>query len=478
MKKRVAAGGVIAAVAAAVLIFGLMSGRTDNGGAALPVAVTNVSTGEMVTKVKVKGNVALKEPVRIYASNNGKIKHVLVSEGDYVKKGQVLFTYDEDNTDNVNNQLDDARLSVKQLEEQLKGLSLPADESEIKNVQAEIARYESNIKETGYSLEIDKTNLQKAQTDLDRAQEDYNKNKQLFEGGVIAQSELNGFADKLNDAKTQLENSKTQFEKDTLAYDGANAGLEAAKAKYNELITKADSLQVQNQIAAMEVQLSQARLKVTQLEEELSKYKTQETAPFDGRVSKVNQNDGATVLEDTSVLEMVNENDTSVYIDIPESDMPGIKEGLDVILTGDGFEGEIRAKIKSVKFEAEEKQIDNANKNVVEAELEVENKSVLRPGYTLKADVIKAVDKNAVIIPVMDYLTDEDGKDYVYIVNAEGKLEKRFVTLKDYSDMYISVEGLKQGEKIVSTPDGNLLSEGMAVTEAQEDTTLGEAVSE
>ncbi len=476
MKKRVILPGAV--FAAALLVFGL----TACGGKsrALPVSVVVADNREMVSSVEVDGNVSLKEPVRIYASNNGKIKRVLVSEGDYVQKGQVLFTYDEDNTDNVTNQLEDARLSVKQLEEQLKGLTLTVDESELQNAQADITRYESSIKEIEYNLEIDKTNLAKAETDLARANEDYNKNRQLFEGGVIAQNELNTYGDKLNDAKAQFNNSNTQYQRDSLAYDSTKASLEAAKTKYSELKAKTSSGQTQNQISVMRVQLDQARLKVSQLQEELAKYKTQETAPFEGRVSKVNQNDGATVLEDTSVLEMVNENDTRVYIDIPESDMPGIKEGLKVVLTGDGFEGEVNAEIESIKFEAEQKQIDNTNKNVVEAELKVQDKSLLRPGYTLKARVIKEVDKEAVVIPVMSYLTDEKGKDYVYIINEENKLEKRFVTLKAYSDMYISVDGVKKGEKLVDAPDGEniLLAEGVEVYDMNSvEAASGEVVS-
>lgn len=473
MKKRVLTGLLLLSL--------LVSGCGDNKSVLVPVAMTEVTQKEMITKVEAKGNVALREPVRIYASNNGKIKKVLVSEGDYVKKGQVLFTYDEDNTDDVKNRLDDARLTVKQTEEQLNGLSLPADESEVKNAKADITRCESTIKETAYSLEIDKTNLNSAQEAFVRAQEDYDKNKKLYEGGVISLNELNAFADKLREAKAQLDNCNTQHEKDSLAFDSANAALEAAKSKYNELVAKPQSDVVKNQVSVMSVQLQQQRLKVSQLEDELAKYNTQETAPFDGRISKVNQNDGATVLEDTSVLEMVNENDTRVYIDIPESDMRGIKEGLDVILTGDGFEGEIKAKIKNVKFEAEQKQIDNTNKNVVEAELELasDSGSVLRPGYTLDAEVIKAVDKSATVIPVMAYLTDEDGKDYVYIINSENKLEKRYITLKDYADMYISAEGVKVGEKIVDTPDDALLSEGIEVCDiAQTKGAAGEVVTQ
>ncbi len=464
MKKRVVVGGVVVIAAAAFIIMGLFG--SSGGETTFPVNIAEVTAREMVTDVQVTGNVRLNEPVRIYASNNGKLGSVLVKEGDYVKKGDVLFTYDEDNTDTVINDLEDARLSVRQIEEQIKGLSLPADESELKNAQASITQYESRTEEINYSLTIDRTNIEKAQSDLERAQEDYDKNNQLFAAGVIARSELNTYADRLTEAKTQLENYQTQLENDTLAYTTNEANLEAAKAAYEDLLNRQNSESVQNQISQAQVQLEQARLRVSQLEDELAKYKDNEVAPFDGRISTVNQNDGATVLEDTSVLEMVDENDTTVYVDIPESDMPGITEGLDVILTGDGFDGEINATIESIKFEAEEKQIDNTNKNVVEAELSVDDKSLLRPGYTLDARIIKSVDENAATIPVMSYLTDDEGNDYVYIVNDDNRLEKRIVTLKTYSDMYISAEGVEVGERVVDSPDDTLLSEGMLVSDA------------
>ena len=464
MKKRVVAGGIVVIAAAAFIIVGLL-GKGSGVEAALPVNIAQVTAREMVTSVQVTGNVRLNEPVRIYASNNGKLGKVLVKEGDYVKKGDVLFTYDGDNTDSVINDLEDAKLSVRQIEEQIKGLSLPADESELKNAQAYITQYESQTAEINYSLTIDRTNLEKAQSDLERAQEDYDKNSQLFEAGVIAQSELNTYSDSVRDARTQLENCQTQLENDTLAFNTNKANLEAAKATYEELLNRQNSESVKNQISQAQVQLEQAKLRVSQLEEDLAKYKDNEVAPFDGRISTVNQNDGATVLEDTSVLEMVDENDTTVYVDIPESDMPGITEGLEVILTGDGFEGEINASIESIKFEAEEKQIDNTNKNVVEAELAVADKSMLRPGYTLDAKIIKSVDENAATIPVMSYLTDDEGRDYVYVVNSDNRLEKRIVTLKTYSDMYISADGVQVGERVVDAPDDTILSEGILVSD-------------
>lgn len=132
MKKRVVAGGIVVIAAAAFIIVGLL-GKGSGVEAALPVNIAQVTAREMVTSVQVTGNVRLNEPVRIYASNNGKLGKVLVKEGDYVKKGDVLFTYDGDNTDSVINDLEDAKLSVRQIEEQIKGLSLPADESELKN---------------------------------------------------------------------------------------------------------------------------------------------------------------------------------------------------------------------------------------------------------------------------------------------------------------------------------------------------------
>ena len=66
----------------------------------------------------------------------------------------------------------------------------------------------------------------------------------------------------------------------------------------------------------------------------------------------------------------------------------------------------------------------------------------------------------------MSYLTDDEGNDYVYIVNDDNRLEKRIVTLKTYSDMYISAEGVEVGERVVDSPDDMLLSEGMLVSDA------------
>lgn len=264
MKKRVVfglvAGVAVVAIAAVALT---KAGKTET---AMPVSIATAQKREMVSYVEAKGNVKLKEPVRIYASNNGKIKKVLVAEGDYVKKGQVLFTYDEDNTDSINNQLDDARLNVKQLKQELKSLSLPTDQSEIKSTQAQITQFESSLKELDYNIKIDEENVRKLETDLERARDNYNKNKQLFDGGVISRNELETYTDAVTTAETNLNNGKTQLDKDKLAYDGTNASLEAAREKLKELESVTSSERVQNEISSKNVQLEIAELKVSQLE--------------------------------------------------------------------------------------------------------------------------------------------------------------------------------------------------------------------
>ena len=73
------------------------------------------------------------------------------------------------------------------------------------------------------------------------------------------------------------------------------------------------------------------------------------------------------------------------------------------------------------------------------------------------------------VVPVSAYLTDETGKDYVYAVDENNTLVKKYITIKNYDNMYIEIEGLNIGEKVVTSPDENTMTEGMLVAVSEAD---------
>ena len=92
-KKKKIISGALAAVVLVVTIGAL------NGNAAQSVDTAAVVRGTLEQKVELNGNVETDNVLTYYSQIDGKIGSINVKKGDFVKKGDVLITYDESNLD-------------------------------------------------------------------------------------------------------------------------------------------------------------------------------------------------------------------------------------------------------------------------------------------------------------------------------------------------------------------------------------------
>ena len=91
-KKKIIAGGL-----AAVLVVTCLGAL--NGHAAQSVDTAQVTRGTLEQKVELNGFVETDNILKYYSQIDGKIGSINVKKGDFVKKGDVLMTYDEENLD-------------------------------------------------------------------------------------------------------------------------------------------------------------------------------------------------------------------------------------------------------------------------------------------------------------------------------------------------------------------------------------------
>src|SRR5436305_6632497 len=69
-------------------------GGRRGGGGDVPVTVTTASLKDVPVEVQVIGNVEAYSTITVKAQVTGELKAVLFNEGDFVKKGDVLFEID------------------------------------------------------------------------------------------------------------------------------------------------------------------------------------------------------------------------------------------------------------------------------------------------------------------------------------------------------------------------------------------------
>lgn len=463
MKKKIILTGVITLLVV-IIIFIIKSLSSGNNN--IPVVeAEKVHTQPITTEVSATGTVALADSNRFYSSSTATIKEIHIKEGDIVKKGQSLFTYNEKALDDLKNQLAAAKLDIKSNEVALKSVNIEIDKGQLKEYSANINQCDTNIEAINYKIEQLDIQIKQSEYDLNKAKEDYNNNTLLYNSGGLSLDELKSSENEYNQKLNDLELLKSQKKSEQLSLNTEKANKEVAQAKYNQLINQNNTSEIKNKKEAQNVALQQSKLKAEQLQTEINKFKTEETAPCDGIIINLQEDfmSGSAVSEGTYLFEIADEN-TIVNLDVPEYDMQNIALNQPVTLTYDGFEGELKGTVTKIYPTAEKKTINNSEKNVVTVQVTVTDKANLNLGFNVEGKIVTNTNENAVVIPVSSYLTDNTGKDYVYVVNDSNILEKKYITIKAFDNMYIEIEGLKIGENVVNTPDETIISEGMTVS--------------
>ena len=448
MKKKIAIiiGVIVVGVAGVGVVTSMNKSKTEN--TLISAEVTSATTQRMVTTIDADGTVAFRDKISVYAKNTGKVSNIPVNEGDSVNQGDVLINYDKSALETLERQLADAKLSLKSANLALEGLMLPTDESQLKQLEAQISQSEKAILDLENNLvQLDK-DIAKAQSDLDGA-------NVLYSQGAITQTEYNNF----QTALTNLQNQKTSSQN---SLDATKKQLEANKAQYDSAKDKSSDANMKNKIDSQKVMVEQAQLRVNQLTEDIRDFETATTSPITGTLIKVYVTDGEAVAEGKIVAEVGNLNDLVIEAYIPEYDMDGLAVGQEVLIKSDTTDEELKGQVTKIYPVAE---LNKENKNVVKVEVSIPQNSPLKAGYSADLTITTKVDDNALVIPIMSYMSEKvDGKnsEYVFVVKEDGTLEKRNVKIKNIKNSVASVEGLTEGEKVVSSPT-EAMTDGMKI---------------
>ncbi len=249
-----------------------------------------------------------------FHSVSGRLVKVHVTEGDVVKKGDVVMEIDAKDTD----------LAIKKTKAQI--AQLDAQIASTSGAQA-VNYLKADNDETQSFRQIDQQRaaVAGAQATLRNAQLDYDRKASLVEAGAIAQSQLDDATMTLNVAQAGLEQQQQLLDKllagaqDTGATDGIALPTIAQE--------RASAANMSNDVAALE---SQRQALVVALEElETQKERLTLRAPEDGKILKVLSKEGEMVSAGTPVVLL--ESNRSYYdIYLSEEQAAGLAEGDEV----------------------------------------------------------------------------------------------------------------------------------------------------
>ncbi|SET87537.1 efflux RND transporter periplasmic adaptor subunit [Paenibacillus sp. NFR01] len=154
--------GVLVLVAAGLLVYTFLPDKKTTADVA-PLNTAAVTKGDIVVSVSGAGSVSATESSQVKTKDAGTVAEVLVKEGDVVKKGQTLITFEgEDLSDN----LEDAQNSLESLKEDL------SEKEAAYKKQAQSGASDDDLDTAKRAIEKAKTDIQNQVEKITDVQED------------------------------------------------------------------------------------------------------------------------------------------------------------------------------------------------------------------------------------------------------------------------------------------------------------------
>ena len=448
-KKKIIAGGL-----AAVLVVTCLGAL--NGHAAQSVDTALVTRGTLEQKVELNGFVETDNILKYYSQIDGKIGTIDVKKGDFVKKGDVLMTYDEENLDynlamadlNAQSQLGSYNNSM-QTSGRTAGLyseakrNLSVLDQQITDTQAAVTQLQKDINSKKAALADEGAKLQVSLIEwADRPDsEEYenlsklvqtNAYEQQYNSDLVAmQDELNRLNLQLNackEYKAEMSSQKASTQM-SLMTSGAKEQLEADKAA-NELASNDKHNRYENA-------------------------KNGIVAEFDGVVTSIDAVKGSNVANGSLLLTLESSKDIVIRFNVSKYDIENIEEGQSATV-----------KIKNKEYSGKVDRIDRMTSrdagqtsNVgMEIRLDAPDDDIIL-GLEAKAVIDTVSIENVLQIPKGAVYSDTNG-EYVYVLRDK-KAVKVDVEVGAYnSEMIEIVSGLNESDTVIIAGETEI-TEGM-----------------
>ncbi len=372
-----------------------------------------VTRGTIVLSVSATGTVEPASQVEVRSRATGQVTRVRVDEGQRVRKGQVLVELDDP----------DARHAVESY-----GAALRSAEAAVASAQAKLDDLLAGA--TVYARQQAEEAVHQAEASLVQAQDNLTRQEQLLREGYVAQSVVDG-------ARHDVEIAQSQ--------------LRAARAKLADLQAGATPEQIAQAEAALRqvtAQADQTRAALRQAEEQLAE--TRITAPISGVVVKRAVDVGQSIIGGsgvggTLVITVAQIDPLYATVNVDESDISGVRNGMPVRLTADALPGTvIRGRVDKIAAVAQ--VVQNVTQFAVTVVLQNPPPG-LRLGMTVDADFVLARRDNVLVVP--QQAVNAGTPSTVTVVAAGGVLETRPVQTGLSDGRVVEVlDGLGEGDVV------------------------------
>ena len=441
-------------IAAGVLVAaGAIGGTFLRANAAMQVNSFAAERGLVNRILEVNGNVETNTSVTYYSKVNAKVGTVNVKEGDFVKKGDVLVSFDQEE---IEYQLMLEELSAKaslgvyqnamQQNSKIAALNNEANvnlavlDQQISDFQAAYDRLSTHLVDKRVELSGEGENLQNELAKATPGSTEYNNlskqvrenaYEQQYSGDIIAtQKELNRLATSIaycKEYKAEMTSQKASTQTAVLT-SGQISNLEATKAS-SELMTAHNVANLETAKAGI-------------------------IAEFDGIVTEVFATEGSNVAEGMNLVTLDSTEDIILKLNVNKYDIVNVEEGQSATVM-------IKNKDYTGKVSRIARMTDKGSVGVgVEVTLDEPDSDIIL-GLEAKVKITSASKENVLRIP-LDAICEDDNGTYVFVLNNK-KAVKTNIEVGVKNDDYAEVlSGISEGD-IVVWNDTTELTDGMDV---------------
>lgn len=393
----------LAILAAVVLLAAFVSRKDDS----VPIRTAHVERGQIRSLISTNGKI---EPVQNFEAHSPlttTVQHVLVKEGDPVKKGQLLVALDDA----------DARAQAARAQTQLKAALAEISALERGGNQEEV-------------LSLD-AQLVKANGDRDAAQRTLDSLKRLQQQGSASSGEVRAAENALAQADAQL-----------------NLLQQKRKQRYS-----------QPEIARVTAQRQEAQAAYDAAQDILAKSNVR--APFDGVVYSLPVRQGAFVASGDLLLQLADLRKVQVRAFVDEPDVGKLAPGNPIEITWDAVPGRIwQASVNTIPSTVKLR----GSRNVGETISIVDNKDMkLLPNVNVGVTIVNAQRDNVLVVP-REAVRMDDSKPYVLqVVGHQLKRQDVETSISNLTQVEV-LRGIALNDVVaISSSNGKAISDGTQV---------------
>ncbi len=423
--------------------------------AALKVDSAKVTKGPINRVIDINGNVETDKAETYYSEINGKVATVHVKEGDYVKKGDLLISFDEEKIDR---ELELADLKAQadlgsynssiQQSGRISGLyseaknNLAILDQQIAETETVIILKEKELLDTRSSLADEGAKLKISLIDwADEPDSEEYENLQK-------QVQTNAYEQEIGSDVVRIQNDLNTLNVMLAEYKEARAAMTSQKAaSATGMLTKADKEKLEALKASNE-------LVCEELTKRYAAAKDGIRAGFNGIISEIPVSEGSVVTEGSPLITVDSSDDIVLRLTVNKYDIVDIEEGQKATVN-------IKNKDYSGKVSRIERKTSKDAVGVgVEVTLDEPDDNIIL-GLECKVKVTSADKENALKVPADAVLSDENG-DYTFIL-SEDKAVKTYVETGIRNEFEVEiVSGINENDTVIWNMDEDI-TDGMSV---------------